>query len=170
MRMRLALVALAALVAPARCSVSGGFLADFEHGVASGDPHSSSVVLWTRVTPRASAPAAINVTWLVLREGEELPERTGVFKAIETTDWTVKLIADGLAHSTRYQFYFTVGEARSPLGRFRLPPPETVALSSLRYAIFSCSSWSWGHFHAYAEAAKTPELDFWMHVGDWMYE
>ncbi|NOQ83922.1 MAG: alkaline phosphatase, partial [Myxococcales bacterium] len=28
----------------------------FEHGVASGDPLSDGVILWTRVTPEASEP------------------------------------------------------------------------------------------------------------------
>ena len=37
----------------------------FSHGVASGDPLSDGVVLWTRVSPSAAAPAQVFVRWLV---------------------------------------------------------------------------------------------------------
>lgn len=44
-----------------------------------------------------------------------------------------------------------------------------TVLPLLRYGIFSCSSWAWGYFNAYAAAAAT-QLDFWLHVGDYIYE
>lgn len=34
--------------------------------------------------------------------------------------------------------------------------------------VFTCSSWPWGYFNAYDYAA-TLELDFWMHMGDYIY-
>ena len=46
--------------------------------------------------------------------------------------------------------------------------------STLRYAVFSCSNWGWGHFHAYDAAARgwgaSHELDAWIHLGDYYYE
>ena len=49
--------------------------------------------------------------------------------------------------------------------------PADAPLDVLRYAIFSCSSWSWGYFNAYRAAATQAEpLDFWLHVGDYFYE
>ena len=45
----------------------------------------------------------------------------------------------------------------------------------LRYAVFSCSNWGWGYFHAYEEAARLAGgdgkgLDFFLHLGDYIYE
>ena len=62
-----------------------------------------------------------------------------------------------------------VGSRRSPVGRFRLPPAAGAQLSKLRYAIFSCSNWGFGYFNAY-DAATRYDLDFWSHLGDYIYE
>jgi len=35
----------------------------FDHGVASGDPLSDSLILWTRVTPIDAATSSIKVQW-----------------------------------------------------------------------------------------------------------
>ena len=46
----------------------------FQHGVASGDPHPSSVILWTRVTPTTASVAGsgsgpdIQVRWEIARD------------------------------------------------------------------------------------------------------
>ena len=142
----------------------------FEHGVASGDPHADSVVLWTRVTPGLPhMQQALTVVWSVRREGAEVAERTGSMQTDDSRDWTVKVIVDGLSHSVRYEYSFSSAAVHSPRGRFRLPPPLGMPLASLRYAIFSCSSWSSGYFNAYAAAARAP-LDFWVHLGDYIYE
>lgn len=60
-------------------------------------------------------------------------------------------------------------ERRSPIGKFRV---QTAArrLDRLRYVLFSCSSWGWGYFNAYAAAARLLDLDFTIALGDWIYE
>lgn len=53
--------------------VAASYTGHFLHGVASGDPYSNSVVLWTRITPalpygeELSASASIAVQWHVTR-------------------------------------------------------------------------------------------------------
>eukprot|EP00929_Paragymnodinium_shiwhaense_P123402 TRINITY_DN9722_c0_g1_i16.p1 TRINITY_DN9722_c0_g1~~TRINITY_DN9722_c0_g1_i16.p1 ORF type:complete len:251 (+),score=32.09 TRINITY_DN9722_c0_g1_i16:325-1077(+) len=72
-----------------------------------------------------------------------------------------------------YNYAFSCGTAQSTVGRFRLPPPGDQSLESLRYATFSCSNWAWGYFAAYGVAAALAEndkLDFWLHLGDFIYE
>jgi alkaline phosphatase D len=124
---------------------SSGFTASFEHGVASGDPYSDSIVLWSRATPQLPLaqlpPPTINATWRVWREGSDAIEQQGVLATDVARDWTLKLIVSDLAHSTVYHFAFSVGPAHSPTGRFRLPPPAGAHLDELRYGVFSCSSW-----------------------------
>lgn len=43
-------------------------------------------------------------------------------------------------------------------------------MAELNYAVFSCSTRMLGYFHAYATAASMANLDFWVHVGDYIYE
>ena len=167
------------------CSFIGSsaayYQAHFEHGVASGDPSSDSIVIWTRVTPALSlaeqpAPESLSleVSWFVWFETDNTLVQTGVFTTNGTRDWTVKHIVCGLVHSTPYLYNFTIGAAASPTGRFSLPPPAGVHLDSLHYAVFSCSSWAWGYFNAFGAAARRSavhrRLDFWLHVGDYFYE
>lgn len=38
----------------------------FAHGVASGDPGTDRVILWTRVTPGAGFNGPVSVAWRVL--------------------------------------------------------------------------------------------------------
>ena len=54
---------------------SPGFLASFEHGVASGDPFHDSIVLWTRATPRTANASRLDVAWVVTRAGAAVAER-----------------------------------------------------------------------------------------------
>ena len=44
-----------------------------------------------------------------------------------------------------------------------------ASLEKLRYGVFTCSNWGWGYFNAYDYAAQL-DLDFWMHMGDYLYE
>lgn len=155
--------------------------ATFEHGVASGDPWSDSIVLWTRVSPSMpwgeQLPEEIGVDYCVYPEADVWTGRCtqrGSSPARASHDYTVKETVSGLDHSTSYAFVFTVGAAMSTTGRFRLPPPAGESLDRLHYAIFSCSSWAWGFFNAFGAAARRSQqqkrLDFWMHVGDYYYE
>ena len=149
--------------------------ARFAHGVASGDPHSDSIVLWTRVTPQLPAgqptgALAFDVRWAVRDRSESTVVRSGLARADAAADFTIKLVCDGLAHSTAYSYSFSVGAVTSAVGHFRLPPPRSEPLGSLRYAIFSCSNWAWGFFNAYRAVADAAQVDFWVHLGDWQYQ
>lgn len=77
------------------------------------------------------------------------------------------MLASGLSPAKQYYYGFSLGPIRSPVGRFRLPLPAGQPTKSLQYAIFSCSNWGWGMFNAY-DAATRYNLDFWVHLGDYM--
>jgi len=157
----------------------------FNHGVASGHPHHRGVVLWTRVTPsnppnsetsKINASEPLKVNWQVWEERDgsrsiATPVIKGETSARPDRDFTVKLDirSDKLEPKVRYAFQFSAGSERSSIGHFRLPPAGDQPLDSLKYAVFSCSQWLAGYFNAYGAAAKE-DLDFWLHVGDFMYE
>lgn len=156
--------------------------AAFQHGVASGDPLPESVLLWTRVTSHPDDYAGRNagvptkLRWEVATdEGFSKIAASGTVTATAATDMTVKPEAGGLAPYTQYFYRFTItdGPLRgqvSPVGRTRTAPSNSQDLSELRFALFSCSNWEAGYFHAYADMAGRNDIDYALHVGDYIYE
>ncbi|KQU89095.1 alkaline phosphatase [Variovorax sp. Root318D1] len=139
----------------------------FKHGIASGDPLSDRVMLWTRVT--ASAPGTINVEWEVASD-----EGFGIIVARGTTstgperDYTVKVDAFGLQPASTYFYRFAMGSDRSPVGRTKTLPVGGVSQAKL--AVVSCSNFPSGYFNVYAEIAKRGDIDLVLHLGDYIYE
>ncbi|MEC7118590.1 MAG: alkaline phosphatase D family protein, partial [Pseudomonadota bacterium] len=74
----------------------------------------------------------------------------------------------GLAPDTTYFYRFRVGEIFSPVGTTKTLPEGAV--DRVKLAVFSCSNYAAGYFHAYAEAAKRNDLDAVVHLGDYIYE
>mmetsp|Transcript_11000 Transcript_11000/g.19919 ORF Transcript_11000/g.19919 Transcript_11000/m.19919 type:complete len:661 (-) Transcript_11000:80-2062(-) len=152
----------------------------FLHGVASGDPLSNAIVVWTRLTPEASTAWSNPLSWSIWEaspdSGDSSPDGTliasGGAWANATTDFTVKVdvVDEGLQPGVEYVYQFQCGNTASPIGRFHLPPAAPKHMEKLKYAIFSCSNWGWGHFTAYGAAAASHDLDFWLHLGDFIYE
>ena len=137
----------------------------FRHGVASGDPDATSVVLWTRL----SAEGAQTVDWQIASD----PEFTAILAAGEATtgpdrDYTVKVLARDLAPGRVYYYRFISSTGLSPVGRARTLP--TGALDRLSIALVSCSNYPFGFFNAYEAIARDAEVDFVLHTGDYIYE
>ena len=139
----------------------------FKHGIASGDPLSDRVILWTRVT--ASAPGTLNVEWELASD-----ERFGIIVARGTAstgperDYTVKVDAMGLQPASTYFYRFLMGNDHSPIGRTRTLPVGGV--SQARLAVVSCSNFPSGYFNVYADIAKRTDIDVVLHLGDYIYE
>lgn len=167
-----ALVGIAGANLPLACSSSDAegdrkHGASFEHGVASGDPTTDSVLLWTRVTPREPGPVSGSYEVFDSRELDE-PLTRGSFTTDETRDYTVKVEADGLAPGTTYYYRFRCEGAISPVGRTRTAPQGDV--ERLRLLVFSCAAYAAGYFHAYRSAALRADIDLCVHLGDYIYE
>jgi len=141
-------------------------LAPFYHGVASGDPHANSVVLWTRITPGVQMPA-VNVTWEIAEDKEfaEVVDR-GAFTTGPDRDYTIKVIAAGLEPGTDYYYRFKGLEGTSITGHTRTAPEEA---ESITLGVVSCSNVEFGYFNAYGAMAEE-ELDAVLHLGDYIYE
>ena len=140
----------------------------FRHGVASGDPLSDRVILWTRITPR-SGNGAQAVSWLLARD----PKMTQVVSrgAAQTgaaRDFTVKVDVTGLQPATTYYYRFDGGGEQSTIGRTRTLP--VTGVSRIRLGVVSCSNLPQGFFNAYACLANRPDLDAILHLGDYLYE
>lgn len=140
----------------------------FDHGVASGDPLSDRVILWTRVTPAKPRPA-VALTYVVATDPAlaHVVQR-GTAKTNPGRDYTVKVDALRLKPATTYYYRFSCEGVDSPVGRTRTLP--TTGVSSLRFAVVSCSNHAYGYFNAYARIAARADLDLVMHLGDYLYE
>jgi alkaline phosphatase D len=143
--------------------------ATFSHGVASGDPYTDSILLWTRITPLASKAGRIAVRWAVYADAAMTrPVAQGQTAADPARDFTVKVVAGGLKPGTDYWYRFDAGGKISPVGRTRTLPQG--ALDKLVLGVVSCSLYQGGLFNAYRALAETPQLDVVTHLGDYIYE
>ncbi|MDB5678646.1 alkaline phosphatase D family protein [Sphingomonas bacterium] len=144
-------------------------LTGFSSGVASGEPASDSMLLWTRFVPADGKPihliAEVSTTADFARVVAKGMAITGPWR-----DWTTKITVDGLTPGTRY-FYRFIGPdgTASPVGRTKTLPEGPLA-RSFKAAIFSCSNMPFGFFNAYAHAAARDDLDLAIHLGDYFYE
>jgi alkaline phosphatase D len=141
-------------------------LSVFKHGVASGDPDSSSVVIWTRVTQQGSS---VNVDWAVSTDQNfSLIESSGSVVTDERQDFTVKTIAGDLVPGQTYFYRFNVGTIQSTIGRTKTMPVGDIAEYTV--ALVSCSNLPFGYFNAYDAIANDPQIDLVLHTGDYIYE
>ena len=140
----------------------------FAHGVASGDPGTDRVILWTRVTPGVGFSGPVQVVWRVMEGEGDRVVASGRFETGAERDYTVKIDAAGLRPGHDYRYDFAVGEARSPVGRTRTLAAEGVAPVNL--AVVSCQLYPGGLFNAYEAIAALPSLDAVVHLGDYIYE
>ena len=156
-----------ALFSSASCGDSGSKIR-FDHGVASGDPLSHSVILWTRVTPRESQGAVEVTVEVATDQGfANLAGDPVTATATAGRDYTVKVDFEGLEAGTVYYYRFRSGGATSPTGRTRTLPQGDV--SSVRLTVLSCASYASGYFNVYAHA-RDAEVDAVLYLGDYIYE
>lgn len=140
----------------------------FAFGVASGDPLSDRVILWSHAkVPNSTAD--VGLTWQVASDAAFATiVRTGTLTATEAASFTAKVDVTGLTAGASYFYRFRDATgASSPVGITRTLPASGVA--SVKFAVFSCSLYSEGFFHAYDHAAKSDAL-YALHLGDYIYE
>jgi alkaline phosphatase D len=146
----------------------------FTLGVASGDPTTESVILWTRL-----AIDALN--------GGGMPEEDiDVLWEVSSTDQFADIIASGISsaearfgHAVHVDvplstgessvFYrFQIGEYVSPIGKTRLSSPSG-STTPIKVAAVSCQNYTDGFYNAYADVVEqSPDLVTFL--GDYIYE
>jgi alkaline phosphatase D len=149
----------------------------FAEGVASGDPRTDRVVLWTRcVATDAAATGPIDL--IVEVSASETFDTVVVSRPVQATsasDFTVRVVVDGLAANTWYYYRFVAG-ADEIEGRTRTAPAADADVP-VHFAWASCQDYAAGFFGAYkqmiADDAARPEaerIQFIVHLGDFIYE
>ena len=140
----------------------------FTHGVASGDPVSDRVILWTRLLPGNGQHSKVSCDWQVATDKDfKQIVSSGPATTSAQRDYTIKVDATGLSPNSHY-FYRFIGDGfTSPVGRTRTLPVGDVA--EFRLGVASCSNYPQGYFNAYRDMANS-ELDLVLHLGDYIYE
>ncbi|MCS6929369.1 MAG: alkaline phosphatase D family protein [Saprospiraceae bacterium] len=172
-RLALTLLACAALLRGATTaqdsrSMPDSTLAPFYHGVASGDPLTDRVILWTRLTLEEPVSEA-TLSWRIATDTLfQNVVQSGTVTTNAERDYTVKVDATGLQPNTWYYYQFEYKGVRSLIGRTRTLPQGN--LERLRLAVVSCSDYQSGYFHAYRDLALRNSVDAVLHLGDYIYE
>jgi alkaline phosphatase D len=148
----------------------------YPEGVASGDPDSHSVLLWTRHPSAGLTSATLHL---------EVAEDVAFHKVIASstariaaaTDWTCRVLVGGLKPSSEYYYRFIDAQGQgSRIGRTRTAPAEGDD-RRVRFSFVSCQNINYGAQNAWRrmiwedERARPEErLDFVLHLGDFIYE
>ena len=100
----------------------GSAAAYFTHNVASGDPLSDRVMLWTRVIPE-NENTALNVRWQVAQDRAfRQIVAAGEATSRAEQDYIVKVDATGLAPGTPYFYRFDTLGVTSETGQTKTLP------------------------------------------------
>ena len=172
MKRRFALKASSLAAIGLTASMNGGCSKNtfrFNHGVASGDPSSDQVILWTRVTPEQPGPIKVILEVSSSSDFNNIAF-TKSLKTSSLSDYTVKYdlsIQDIFQSGETFYYRFKAGTAISESGK-----TKTLALNinKVKIGVFSCSNFPAGFFNAYQAAAEKNDLDLWLHLGDYLYE
>jgi alkaline phosphatase D len=148
----------------------------FPEGVASGDPTSDGVVLWTRrpFTGRIDARLYFEVA-----EDREFHRvvADGTATVSERSDWTCRVLVTGLQPARVYWYRFSdESGAGSRIGRTITAPADDDP-RPVRFAFVSCQNVNLGAQTAYRRmifederSAESDRIDFVLHLGDFIYE
>jgi len=149
----------------------------YPQGVASGDPHSDSVILWTRRPPSKDSEAKKLIVEIAAD-----PEFRHVVATTKSTlsadaDWTARVLAAGLKPRSVYWYRFTDEHGfGSRVGRTITAPVENDS-RPVSFTFVSCQNMQMGGANAYRrmiwEDERKPaddQLGFVLHLGDFVYE
>jgi alkaline phosphatase D len=139
----------------------------FPLGVAAGIPYPKGTILWTKLG-NVSKTSRLDLQVATDRHFKNVVLEKTV-TARKERDFTARTRVRGLKPSKEYFYRFHTKDKGSPVGRFRTAPPHD-SNTPLRIAFLSCQSFEAGFYNAHAAIAKEPDLDFVLHLGDYIYE
>lgn len=139
----------------------------FPFGVASADPDSNSVVLWTKVLPEKITDT-LRVHWTVATDTTlQNVVGGGSLLADSASAFSIQVEQQGLEPHTTYYFCFFTSTDSSAVGRTKT---ASAGAEELRFAIASCAYFEKGYFNAYGHIAQRNDIDAVLFLGDYIYE
>ena len=144
--------------------------APFYYGVASGDPLQDRLIIWTKVFVKDSAAPPVTLKWQLANDSSfKSIVNSGTTICSPAHDFTTKYDVTGLQPGHHYFYRFITADGKtSQVGKSQTLPDDTT--KHFKLALVSCSSvWS-GYFNAYRRIAEREDIDFVLHVGDYIYD
>lgn len=140
----------------------------FRHGVASGDPLSDKVIIWTKASNSTNEDKLI-IKWQIASDSEMANIlQSGESNALKKDNFCFKYDVTNLSPNTWYYYNFISNGDTSVTGRTKTTP---VGISdSVRFAVVSCSNYEHGYFNAYQSIVNKNDVDAVIHLGDYIYE
>src|SRR3954469_21664731 len=138
----------------------------FRNGVASGEPSTTAVTFWSKLTTSRPTSGAR----LIVAKDEDMRRTvaTAVVPTGRSVDGTLKARIGGLKPHSRYYYVWESGDDVSPVGRTQTLVPAG-STQPQRLAMSSCQAYAFGYFRAHADAAAQ-DLDLAVFLGDYIYE
>jgi alkaline phosphatase D len=148
----------------------------FPEGVASGDPDPTGFILWTRRPFEHGDRAALTVEVAEDEAFQRVVSHASVTIS-PASDWTARVLVGGLKPARVYWYRFIDQEGNgSRIGRSRTAPAPDDS-QRVNFAFVSCQSVNEGKLNGYrrmifedARAKPEDQLDFVLHLGDFIYE
>ena len=145
-----------------------GYVPSFPDGVMAGDPRPDGSTIWTRMGP-PTPDVPLDLRWEVSPDGSfATVVATGTVSTDAARDYTVKVPVVGLAPDSWFHYRFTAGPLTSPVGRLRTAPAPGSSPDRLRFA-FCADQQRSSPYVAHRNLAEEPDLDFVVHLGDYLY-
>jgi alkaline phosphatase D len=145
-------------------ALSGG---KFSDGVISGDPGTSSIMLWTRVNG-VEKPGTVALEVATDKHFKHVVAHKNI-RTSNAANHAVKAKVGGLKAHEDYFYRFATSNVDSPVGKFRTALPQD-SNETVRIAFFSCADYTHGFYNAYERMAAEGDLDFVVCLGDYIYD
>ena len=153
--------------------LNNGVNIEFKYGIASGDPLSNQVIIWTH----AKYNNLDNDVYLRYEiSSNEIFTKivtSGVVNTNKNIDFTIKVDVIGLEPDTTYYYRFiNINDKTniSPIGRTRTIPNSSSNVDSITFAVVSCSNYPQGYFNVYQDIGRLEDINAVIHLGDYIYE
>ncbi|MBL4638888.1 MAG: alkaline phosphatase D family protein, partial [Proteobacteria bacterium] len=145
----------------------------FPQSVASGDPKSGSIILWTRISSNSASDQGMAMQ--LSTDSSFSASAIVTQSALQTSaehDHCVKVKVTDLDSATTYYYRFIYNNRSTKTGRFK-----TAALGNVNtpvnFAFVSCQDFTNGYYNTLMKLLDddvVDDIDFVVHLGDYIYE
>jgi|SaaInlStandDraft_6_1057023.scaffolds.fasta_scaffold01413_5 alkaline phosphatase D len=148
---------------------------EFNYGIASGDPTSNSIILWTHAKyTNLNFPITL---FYELSDDVEFKNiiKYGNISSNINQDFTFKIKINCLKENKTYYYRFGSTNNKnniqySNIGRTNTIPNKNNNISNIKLAVVSCANYPQGYFNVYKEICKEKDISCVIHLGDYIYE
>jgi len=150
----------------------------FLHGVASGDPRESSVVLWTRISPLEDTTGYVDIKIQVATdENFSTIIADSDVRIDESSDYTLRFLISDLSSDTIYYYRFIANNQVTSMTGRTWTAPQRDSDVAINFSSTNCQNREHAFYSAYTLMLKEDllkprdeQIRFILHLGDFVYE